>query len=263
MTKPEKDLRILVIEDNPGDFELVEDFILEKIDVAIVTHAGSFKEAKEKFSLIDFPFDVVLLDLSLPDKFGEALIKEITDLCVDKPIIVLTGYSDVDFGVKSLSLGITDYLLKDELTALSLYKSIIYSIERKKNIADLEQSEREYSELFHLSPQPMWVFDIKTLNFLDVNEAAISHYGYTRQNFLDMTMRDIRPENEVENLENALAYFTASQPKNFQGVFNHRKKDGSIIQVEIRCNGITYRGKQANLILINDVTERLKYKGTE
>jgi YesN/AraC family two-component response regulator len=74
----------------------------------------------------------VLLDLSLPDNAGEQLIKDIIEASNQAPVIVLTGYVDFDFGVKSLSLGVFDYMLKDELTALTLFKSIIYSIERKK-----------------------------------------------------------------------------------------------------------------------------------
>jgi DNA-binding NarL/FixJ family response regulator len=123
--------KILVIEDSPGDFALVEDFLFEQIESPEILRAVSFRSAVELLNA-DTNFDVVLLDLSLPDNAGEQLIKDIIEASNQAPVIVLTGYVDFDFGVKSLSLGVFDYMLKDELTALTLFKSIIYSIERKK-----------------------------------------------------------------------------------------------------------------------------------
>jgi len=133
---------ILVIEDNPGDFALVEEFLLEQIEAPAISHAINYREAREILTDEKKSFDIVLLDLSLPDKTGIPLIKEIVEISPNAPVIVLTGYSDLTFGVKSLSLGISDYILKDELTALSLYKSIVYSTERKRIILELGISER-------------------------------------------------------------------------------------------------------------------------
>jgi signal transduction histidine kinase len=136
------DHEILVIEDNPGDFILVEDFLLEQIEAPSILHASNYNEAKNILSGKENPFDIILLDLSLPDKTGMLLIQDIVEISLNAPVIVLTGYADLTFGVKSLSLGVADYILKDELTALSLYKSIVYSTERKRIISALETSEK-------------------------------------------------------------------------------------------------------------------------
>jgi signal transduction histidine kinase len=136
------DYTIFVIEDNPGDFALVEEFILEQIETPSIVHALNYKAASEILAAQFRPFDVILLDLSLPDKTGMPLIREIVEICGGAPVIVLTGYADFAFGVKSLSLGVSDYILKDELTPFMLYKSILYNIERKKIISDLEVSEK-------------------------------------------------------------------------------------------------------------------------
>lgn len=135
-------LSILVVEDNPGDYTLVEDFLLEQVKGVTVTLARDFKEAKKHLSVPGRDFNIVLLDLSLPDKTGEDLVKEIIQLSNPTPVIVLTGYADFDFGVKSISQGVSDYILKDELTALTLYKTILYSLERKKITSSLEESEK-------------------------------------------------------------------------------------------------------------------------
>src|SRR5690606_21379179 len=110
---------------------------------------------------------------TLPDHHGEELIKEIVGQSHGAPVVALTGLADLEFSVKSIALGIADYLLKDDLNASVLHKSILYNLERKKAVSAIQESEQRYSDLFHLSPQPMWVYDIKTLEFLDVNEAAI------------------------------------------------------------------------------------------
>ena len=110
--------QILVIEDNQGDFVLIEEFLLEKFESPVITHATSFKGAKEIILLDNQRFDSILLDLSLPDKKGEQLILGLLEICFNTPVIVLTGYADFAFGVKSLSLGVSDYILKEELTKL-------------------------------------------------------------------------------------------------------------------------------------------------
>jgi signal transduction histidine kinase len=138
----EGDHAILVIEDNPGDYALVEEFLLEQIEAPIISNARNYQEAKKILTPAENLFDIILLDLSLPDKTGIPLIEEIIGLSLNTPVIVLTGYSDLSFGVKSLSLGVSDYILKDELTAFSLYKSIIYNIERKRIISALATSEK-------------------------------------------------------------------------------------------------------------------------
>jgi signal transduction histidine kinase len=133
---------VLVIEDNRGDFELIEEFLLEQIEAPVITHAQNYKQAKMSLAGEKITFNVILLDLSLPDKTGTELIKDIVHESKNVPVIVLTGYDDFTFGVKSISLGVSDYVLKDELTSLALYKTIIYSLERRKIVSSLEESEK-------------------------------------------------------------------------------------------------------------------------
>ena len=152
MIKDKKTYNIIIVEDNPGDFLLISDYLEEQISNPKIFHTVNFKETKQILEANENLFDVVLLDLSLPDKSGELLVEEIIFLCVNIPVIILTGYTDIDFSINSISKGIADYLLKDELNADSLYKSIIYCIERLKKNNELTESEKRYSDLFHLSP---------------------------------------------------------------------------------------------------------------
>lgn len=257
MAIDKREYKILVIEDNPGDFALVEDFLFEYIIAPELVRAGTCREAKKM--LASTKFDIVLLDLSLPDKTGEQLIKEIIETRNEAPVIVLTGYADFSFGVKSLSIGVSDYILKDDLNAMALYKSIIYSIERKKNISDVERSEKRYSDLFNLSPLPMWVVNLDTLQFLDVNNATVSHYGYSREEFLSMTLANIKPAGEVPNLEKAIAEDRLVPGDASRRAVLHRKKNGELINVEIQIASVQYKGSNANIIIGTDITERFRY----
>ena len=265
MEKDNRIYNILVVEDNPGDCMLIEEFLEEQIAAPRLTIVSSFTRAKEHIEAQTEQkhFDVILLDLTLPDVSGEPLIREVLSLQVTIPVIVLTGYADMRFSVRSLSLGVADYILKDDLNASILYKSIIYSIERKTFINELKESERRYRELFQLTPQPMWVLDLNTQDIMDVNEAAIRHYGYTRSEFLNLKARDIRPKAERESRLEPLSQFSASHAKGQRlremGVFRHQKKNGELISVEVKAGNIRFNEQPARLILANDITENLRY----
>ncbi|WP_284653143.1 PAS domain S-box protein [Flavobacterium terrisoli] len=257
--KDDKPYQIVVIEDNQGDYILIEDYLQEHFVAHTISWAKNFKEARSILTDSSFHCDLVLLDLSLPDKSGEELISEMSLLCHEIPFIILTGYSDFNFGLKSLSLGVSDYLIKDDLDAHILYKSIVYNIERKKTLLQLETSEKRYSDLFHLSPLPMWVYDINTLRFLDVNLAAEKHYGYTLQEFLGMTIKDIRPAEDVPELIKRIELLNEKPGAYSIGNFRHQKKNGEIINVEIQSNVIPFQNTTGRLILANDITERVTH----
>lgn len=125
---------------------------------------------------------------------------------------------------------------------------------QKRAQDELRASEERYRSLFESNPHPMWVYDAETLRFLAVNEAASAHYGYSRAEFLGMTIRDIRPPEDVEVLLDQLA-----QPLPRLGrarIWRHRKKDGSRIDVEISSHELIFDGRNARLVLAHDVTAR-------
>src|ERR1041385_4358548 len=135
--------------------------------------------------------------------------------------------------------------------------SLVLDVTVAKRIEEaLRKSEEQYRLLFESNPQPMWVYDVATLRFLAVNDAAIRHYGYSRAEFLDMTLKDIRPLEDLQILSHYLASTTAEV--DHAGEWRHRKKDGTDINVEITSNRLTFGGRKAEFVLVHDVTERRK-----
>ncbi|MBK8396815.1 MAG: PAS domain S-box protein [Leptospiraceae bacterium] len=249
-----KDLNILIVEDNLRDFLLIENFLLKEISNSQITHTQTFSETKNIASTSN-KFDIIFLDISLPDTIEEDLVIQTVNLFEQTPIILLTSYLDKQFGIKALSLGISDYLLKDELSASLLSKSIAYSIERNRINIKLKDSEEKYRNLFHFSPIPMWVYEMETYRFLDVNEAAIRHYGFTQEEFLSMSINELFLEKynpEPNNTLNPNTYDTLF----YKGEFKHKKKNGAIIQVEIQSNNIIFNDKRSEIVLAIDITKK-------
>lgn len=135
---------------------------------------------------------------------------------------------------------------------------VIYSndITAKKNsdiiVAEINES---YREMFAHNPGPMWIYDAETLKFLDVNQSAQMHYGYTKDEFLEMTIKDVRPEEDipffVQDVKNTISDY------NRAGIWRHKKKNGDIIYVEVTSHLIVYEARKARLVLINDITDKL------
>jgi PAS domain S-box-containing protein len=116
--------------------------------------------------------------------------------------------------------------------------------------------EASYQRLFELHPQPMWVFDAESLVFLAVNDAAVSEYGFTRAEFLTMTIADIRPAEDGPTLRDAVR--DASRGLVFAGMWRHRRRDGSMIDVRITSNAVQFEGRSARVVLAEDITTQAR-----
>ena len=120
---------------------------------------------------------------------------------------------------------------------------------------EIERSEQRYRMLFEASPMPMWVYDAETLAFLAVNDAAIRHYGYSREEFLAMRSRtSARPRTSRRCSPTSRP--AAGRARRAPKTWRHLRKDGSLIDVEITAGRITFEGRRAALVLAHDVSER-------
>jgi len=140
-----------------------------------------------------------------------------------------------------------------ELKELQQELSIIKSDKTNdKSIKKLLENEGHYRYLFESNPQPMWIYDIKSLSFIEINNAAIHHYGYSKEEFLGMTIKDIRPKEDIEALQKDIEL--TNQPYNLAGEWRHLKKNGEVIFVEIISHAITINNRKARYVMVNDIT---------
>ncbi len=127
--------------------------------------------------------------------------------------------------------------------------------ERKAFEQALINSERLYRMMFESNPHPMWIYDTDTLRFLQVNDAAVGHYGYSRDEFLNMGLKDIRPMEDLDFPDQNISKGTGLHDS---GAWRHRKKDGTVIDVEIMSHTLKVNGKDARVVLAHDITDRKK-----
>lgn len=133
--------------------------------------------------------------------------------------------------------------------------SVVLYIEIGNQQKKLFQSEEQYRELFESNPNPMWIYDIETYNFIKVNDAALAKYGYSRIEFLKLTVFDIRPERDHVKLKNFISG-KMGDIKNW-GIWEHLKSNGQSIMVTITSHAMTFENKKCRVVMATDVTELL------
>jgi PAS domain S-box-containing protein len=128
--------------------------------------------------------------------------------------------------------------------------------ERKETEKAMIENEEKYRTIFYKSPLPKWIYDPASLYFLDVNEAAIRHYGYSQEEFLNMTIKEIRPKEDIALLLDDLRNTPETDIRH--GNWRHITRDGEIIIVETTAHSVNYNGRTTRLVVANDITERIK-----
>jgi PAS domain S-box-containing protein len=144
------------------------------------------------------------------------------------------------------------------LAALNLMEDAVRARQRTEAAyGSLRESEARYRQMFEANPNPMWVYARDGLAFLAVNDAAVAHYGYSRDEFLAMTIRDIRPPEDLNRLEASVALGPDGH-KGDKGLWRHLRKDRSEILVDITTHALEFDGHPAVVVLATDVTQRVR-----
>ena len=170
-------------------------------------------------------------------------------------------YRNLALPIRRLSRGVSGARLSGQPIAPVRGPTEITSMadEFRRLIATLHTSSEEYRRLFESNPNPMWVYDTNTLRFLAVNEAATERYGYTREEFLTMTMADIRSPEDGLALREYLRHSSTSQRRLSQaGLWRHLRKNGTAIDVEVTSHDHDFEGRSARVVNAIDVTERMQ-----
>jgi PAS domain S-box-containing protein len=160
--------------------------------------------------------------------------------------------SDASFRFTTVAK-VTGYWISFALLFI-VYSLLHRQISTRQQLEDtLRESQQRYRNLFEVNPHPLWVYDLENLKFLAVNEVAIKQYGYSQSEFLSMTIKDIRPPEEIPALLNRIPGLRWAD-KRF-ATRRHKKRDGTEIDVEITSHELTFKGRPARLVLARDITQ--------
>jgi PAS domain-containing protein len=239
MTRP---LRLLIVEDAECDALLVLrelrrggfDPTFERVETREAMAAALDREA----------WDLAISDYTMPTFDAPGALALVRERSLDLPVLLVSGAIGEEAAVAALRAGACDFIVKDNLARL------IPAIERElREKAGREarrraeerarESEDRYRLLFETCPIPMWVYDTETRAFLAVNDEAVRHYGYDREELARLEVTDLAPADPGAS-----------------GAHRHRKKDGSFIAVESRARRFVFEGRPACLVVSSDVTER-------
>src|SRR6185436_2019065 len=220
----------------------------------VVFEAATGKEALRLISEVE-P-QLVLLDVKLPDINGLEVCRILKSDPSTASILVLQvsgSYTSREDRVRGLEGGADGYLVKpiepDELLAT------IKALLRLRKAEDARrETEARYEFLFERNSLPSWIIDLETLEFLAVNEAAVRSYGYSREEFAGMTVKDIQPSEDMPAVADHIRRIPLRPPNTEQ--WRHKKKDGTIIDVEVVWQELVYRDRRAMLVLAKDITQR-------
>ncbi|QEG29969.1 Autoinducer 2 sensor kinase/phosphatase LuxQ [Gemmata obscuriglobus] len=187
-----------------------------------------------------------------PDLTPQQLANNSERLNAGETIACETRHRHTSGRVFPVELRIRPFTAGGRRLAVTLARDVTAQVAAR---AALRASEESYRLLFECNPLPMWVYHTETLAFLAVNPAAVAKYGYTADEFLAMTLRDIRPAEDAARLPGAVA--AAGGKLSDSGVWRHRLKSGDLIQARIYSHPLEFRGRPARLVMAQDVTAQL------
>lgn len=257
MSIMEEIVKILIVEDLPTDAALAQREILKFVPGAQFRRVETEKDFL--YEMENFKPDLIVSDYQMPSFTGLDALKLTLEFYPEIPLIIHTGSMNEDTAVECMKAGAADYVIKEYIKRLG--PAVRQALENKeirremvKSQQALVASEKKYRYLFDNNPQPMWIYDLESLRFMEVNSAAVHTYGYSKEEFLKMTLKDIRPEEDIEHLLIDVA--TTSNLINSAGEWRHLKKTGELIYVEILSHLIKYEKRDARLVLVKDITAK-------
>ena len=191
-------MRILMVEDNPGDVRLLREYLLGQRGSEEFQYLQVDRLAQALASLDEASFDAVLLDLSLPDSQGIGTLNRVHAAKPGMPIVVMTGLDDEALGLQLLQAGAQDYLVKGEVSASLLRRTLRYAVERKRAEVELRRSEIFLQSIVENIPHMIFVKDASELRFVRFNKAGEELLGHTREDLIGKSDYEMFPKDEAD-----------------------------------------------------------------
>lgn len=248
-------IKVLLVEDVESKAELILN-LLKKCKKAeyIITHARSLKEGVSYIGKIFF--DIMLLDLMLPNSQGIASFKRMNEACAEIPIVIVSDHRDIAF--KAVREGAQDYLLKNEITSDNLWRAIRYAMERKEFEKERYLLLKKYQELVKHAPAAIYQIDFLKDKFVRVNDVMCQYTGYTEDELLQMSPKELLSKESYDLFLDRLNKIANGEKIDPNVEYQIKTKNGDILWVFITANFIkskTGKAIGANVIGV-DITEK-------
>ena len=245
---------MLIIEDNPGDARLIRAYLADQ-SMVTVTFAQTERLALGLEMLAKDHFDVVLLDLNLPDSSGLDTVRKFLSDVNNVPVIVLTGLDDETTGLMAIQEGAQDYLVKGRTDGSLLARTMRYAIERKKAEEELRKSEEKYRQLVETAYEGIWLIDERSVTVF-VNNKMAEMLGYQPEDMIGKGMLAFTdPDWRKQRQEKGLEY---NPDPAIVNDFKFRRKDGTSFWGVVSTRRIldNSRNHIGTLAMITDISDR-------
>jgi len=245
-------LHILLIENNPSDAELIRELLSEatvdtKSAQIYIEQEETLLEGVRRYSENEGTFDIILLDLGLPDSQGLETFTKLVERASHIPIIVLTGLDDVDLAVETVRRGAQDYLVKGHHDGDILLRAIRYAVERKR-------AEQTYRAVFEGVNDAIFILDAETGACLDVNPRASELFGYTADEYRQLFLGErIADTSTKEGARDALA--NVQRGISHAGQWQVRDKSGRAFWIDVNVTHVVIGGRPCIVAAARDITE--------
>ena len=261
--------KVLLVEDNPQEAELIEDLLSGISDQqrVLLTKVERLSEAQQRLN--QETFDIILLDLSLPDSFGIETVARVQEYGVNVPIVVLTAQNDEELALRLISVGVQDYLVKRKIDGELLIRSLRYAIERQNSQDALRKSEEKYRSVVENSligiaiVAPIIAPAIaENCNWIEVNDALCNLLGYERDELVQKHWLELtHPEDFSTNIEE-LSQILAGTSDGYISDKRWLRKDGEIVHTRVSLRCIRGRDGSIDRIIevVLDVSDRYRYE---
>jgi PAS domain S-box-containing protein len=236
--------RVLVIEPNMDNCIVLTKYLFASgyADHEILFYSNLNAAA----AMMDLHPECILFGLTLQDLPGTNTIQEVFQRYPYVPVIILTDPINITGAIVAIEMGAEDYLVNGKFSQEDLQKAIRLPRIRRRH-------SNNYKRLFDESPLPIYIYDDLTFEFLEVNEAALAQYGYTRQQFFAMNARQLKPQDEMERFINV----SRDVPDNYFnfGRWKQVRKNGEIFFVHIYAHNTEFEGTRATVVLAVDAEQ--------
>lgn len=246
-------IEVLMIEDNQGAGMAIK-YLIESFDSVefVVDISTSLKDGLRK--IVQKKYDIILLDLILPNGEGLSVFKKVKKVRKDIPIIIISGYEDK--ALEAVRAGAEDYLVKP-INKKDLFKSLRYSLERSKIKKELRESRKKYFDLFYNAPDMYFNIDYNG-KILDYNKTAREILGYCRKDLIGKSVCKIVYRDDANKVKKHFEDMIQNNKHISNVQFRKVTKNGKIIWVDETTKFYNNNGKTEFLIICRDITDKVE-----